>query len=115
MLGEEFFKRFPISVFHGPHAQDGTVIARMSNPIVAKGIFGVSERCLFEFVKQGEQHQLIFPSDNRNSAEIEVAKLALREVQVEKQRLGMALSAPMLGETPTFTVIRGGLDLEPNF
>lgn len=114
LLDEEFFREYPVTVYHGPHCQDGTVIAKVSTPRVDDGnIVAVTERCLHEGVEQLEAHQRLCPWDNRNAAELGVTVKALREVQAEKQRLGIPLDAPLLTGPPILTLLKGGLDPEP--
>lgn len=109
VLDEEFFKQYPISIYHGTRVQDGTVHARFTNPRVADGIYGVTEPWLHKGIMQAREHQARFAEDNRNAAELEVKERALREVQAEKRRLGMPLESPRLdGGPPVLMLIPGG-------
>jgi hypothetical protein len=108
LLTEEFFKKWPVTKYHGTHIQDGTVIAKLSNPLVDEGKFGGTEVGLHESIEQARTHQKRCPWDNRNLQEIAVYEKALAEVQAEKSRLGMPLDSPPIKGPFVLTVIPGG-------
>lgn len=108
MLTEEFFEKYPISVYHGTHFQDGTIGAKFSNPKIDGGIYLLSEQGMFEGIQKARNHQRRCPWDNRNLAEIAVKERALIEVQTEKRLHGLPLDAPPLQGPFVLTVIPGG-------
>ena len=96
MLGDEFLKTYPVSEFHGTWVQDGTVIGRFSNSMVADDIYGLTENYLFNRIKHFRDHQRYCPEDTRNAAELKIKERGLEEIQSEKIRLGIPLDAPPL-------------------
>lgn len=94
MLDDEFFRTHPISIYHGIHHQEGSVVALFFNPRVSDKIYALSEKGLHDGISNALKHQRICPIDNWNATELQVKKRALWEVQEEKVRCGMPLDAP---------------------
>lgn len=94
LLGNDFFEKFPIFIFHRTHHQEGTVVALFTNPRVAEGIYAVSEKGLYDAIVEALEHQRHYPMDNHNAINLQVNKRALRELQAEKIRYGLPLDAP---------------------
>ena len=112
MSDQEWFQLFPVSVFHGvaEDPEDGTILARMYNPLVHSGIYRVEECGLYDGAEYGRYLHNRCPQNTRRAAEIAVEKEALRAVQAEKVKRGIPLQRPRIDDPPALTVIPGGLE-----
>ena len=85
----------PPSTYHGWHAQDGDVFAKMSHPNVVDGRpVLVREDALLKGLKIEKAHLSSCPTDTRAKLHISVIEYALRAVQAEKERRGIPLTTP---------------------
>jgi len=114
LLDDEFFKQYPVSEYHGVHHQNGTVIAKISNPMIADGVFGSTEAIMYDGIMQARKHQKICPQDNRNAAELSIKSRALMDVQAEKIRCSIPLERPHFDAGSALVFVRGGLADEPS-